>query len=160
MDIAIEIALKDLSSARLSGADITCEVAGGKRLHLFGEVFYHRVGDKVRGLDASCKAYLKRLFSSQKVGAIIPHLEGQYLAVLTDPRGKTLQVFSDLHSRQDYFYAQQDGMIYIGDSLEFIFRHIQPQYDQRMLAHLFCVYGWYTPKGTTIYSNVRRLKAG
>ena len=29
-----------------------------------------------------------------------------------------------------------------------------------MLAHMFSVYGWYTPKGLTIYKNVRQMKVG
>ena len=142
------------------GADATCELGAGRRIHLYGDVFYHHAGGKIRPLDLTDKAYLRRLFASARLAEIVPALEGQYLGVLTDSRAGTIQIFCDRYSRQDYFYARTNSHFIISDSLDFIFQELKPEYDQKMLAHMFCVYGWYTPKGTTIYSNVRRLKVG
>ena len=160
MDIKITLAGGNLSATGLDATATSCKLSDGRCLHIFGEIFYHLNGDRVRRLNASDTTYLRKLFSSGKIEDIIPSLEGQYLGIITNNHAGTLTLFCDRYARQDYFYAQGQNSLYLSDSLDFIFKHIEPRYDQRMLAHLFSVYGWYTPKGTTIYSNIRRLKVG
>lgn len=60
----------------------------------------------------------------------------------------------------DTFYAKDKANFYFATDLDFIFSNVKPEYDQKMLAHMFSVYGWYTPKGLTIYKNVKQMKVG
>ena len=144
----------------VSKADIVLDLSNGRVVYIYGEVFYLREGEKAKSLGANPGSALKRLFSTVPLNKIIRVLEGQYIGVLVDGPKKTAHFFSDAFAREDSFYAQQEGTFCLSTDLDFIFQNISPKYDQLMLSHLFAVYGWYTPKGTTIYKNVLQLKVG
>lgn len=147
--------------ANLRNAAFRLKLGKSKDLYLYGDVFYHiESKDRIKMLDSGSGAYLTKLFSKSPLQQVIPALEGQYLGIVVDREKNSVTFFSDRYARKDYFYASQGREFFLGTDLDFIFKHVKPQYDQKMLAHLFCVYGWYTPKGTTIYSNVKRLKVG
>jgi len=147
--------------ADLSDAGFDLELENGKRLILYGDIFYHIKNDgNIKLIDSGSERYLKKIFSENKLKDIVPRLEGQYIGIYVDASKKLLQIFSDRYARLDTFYAINGSDFYFATDLDFIFKNIKPEYDQKMLAHLFSVYGWYTPKGLTIYSNVKQLKVG
>ena len=147
--------------ANLQDADVRVKLQDGREVYLYGDVFYHVKNDgRSRLIDANSENYLRKVFSGQKLKDIIPHLEGQYLGLYVDSSKNQAQIFSDRYARLDTFYASGGADFYLATDLDFIFKHVRPEYDQKMLAHLFSVYGWYTPKGLTIYKNVRQMKVG
>ena len=147
--------------ANLQDADVRVKLQNGREVYLYGDVFYHMKNDgRIRLIDANSENYLRKVFFEQKLKDIIPHLEGQYLGLYVDSSKNLVQIFSDRYARLDSFYAYDSADFYFGTDLDFIFKNIKPEYDQKMLAHLFSVYGWYTPKGLTIYKNVKQLKVG
>ncbi len=129
-------------------------------IYIFGQVFYiwNKTNDTVKKV-ISVKQ-LSAIFDAQPLNDVIAGVEGQYIGVEVDGRKGAVRFFSDRYAREDSFYTAVDGNFYLGADLDLIFKYIAPQYDQRMLAHLFSVYGWYTPKGLTIYKNVFQLKVG
>jgi len=134
----------------------------GGHVYLFGDVFYLMDKDPNADRIVSIRdhAFLAGIFETMPLTDIVQRLEGQYIGIKADTKGKSITVFSDRFARQDVFFAQEGNELYLSADLDFIFKYVRPKHDQRMLAHMFSVYGWYTPKGTTIYSNVRRLKVG
>lgn len=142
----------------LSAADISLQLTNGSQVYLFGQLFYWRSGSGIRKQIST--AFLKNIFSSYQLEDVISRLEGQYVGVCVSSTNGKAQFFSDRYARMDCFYAYERGKFYLSSDLEEIFRYIRPEYDQRMLSHLFLVYGWYAPKGHTIYKNVKRLKVG
>lgn len=147
--------------ANLHDADVRIKLQNEREVYLFGDVFYHIKNDgRIRLIDANSENYLRKVFSGQKLKDIIPHLEGQYLGLYVDSSKNQAQIFSDRYARLDTFYASGGADFYLATDLDFIFKHVRPEYNQKMLAHLFSVYGWYTPKGLTIYKNVRQMKVG
>ena len=147
--------------ADLKKATNEIELAQGKRVYIYGDVFYHlKGGGNVMLLDSESKDYLKRLFSEYELKDIISSLEGQYLGLLMEKKEGRVHIFGDRYARVDSFYAQSAGRFFFATELDFVFAHIRPEYDQKMLAHLLLTYGWYTPKGLTIYNNVRQLRVG
>ena len=152
---------KMAACANVGEASFYFTLSEAKEVYIFGEVFYHiKDGGQLKLLDADCGSYLKKIFSEQRLPAVIASLEGQYLGVLVDRRKEEVTVFSDRYTRLDYFYANKGEEFFLGTDLDFIFKHVSVEYDQKMLGNLFMVYGWYTPKGTTLYANVKRLKVG
>ncbi len=147
--------------ANLSEASFRLKLNDAEDVYIYGEVFYHIIdGENIKLLDANCRNYLRKIFSEKALPHIIPLLEGQYLGMLVNRHKRSVSIFSDRYARLDYFYAADDRGFFLGTDLEHIFKNVAPEYDQKMLAHIFSVYGWYTPKGATIYKNVRRLKVG
>ncbi len=131
-----------------------------KTLYLFGEVFYWFSNGKKRRLIGDMTAGIKAIFLENALKDIIYKLEGQYVAFLADTKTKQVRVFGDRYARVDTFYANDKDNFVFANSLDSIFEHVRPVYDQRMLAHFFAVYGWYTPKGFTLYSNVAKSRVG
>lgn len=133
----------------------------GRMVYIFGEVFYHlRSDDSIKLLDATSAAYLNGVFAGCTLEKAVSSLEGQYIGVSVDRRRSEVTFFSDRYARIDLFYARgKEGFVFATD-LGQIFASVRPEYDQLMLAHMFSVYGWYTPKGHTIYGNVKRLRVG
>lgn len=128
---------------------------------LFGDVFYHLRDDgEIKLIDSNSSDYLTSIFSSKSLKEVVENLEGQYIGFLVDNKRKNLKIFSDRYARLDSFYSYNESDFYLATDLDFIFKHVKPEYDQKMLLHLFNVYGWYTPKGLTIYKNVKQLKVG
>jgi len=133
----------------------------GVKLYLYGEVFYHiKDNGKIKIVSAGDRSYLKKLFSEGRLADIIPCLEGQYIGILIDENRRNTKIFSDRYARMDSFYTYNNKDFYLATDLDFIFQHIRPVYDQKMIANLFSAYGWYTPKGLTIYKNVKQLRVG
>lgn len=144
-----------------SGIMTDFKLSDGSEIFLYGDIFYYiKAGGKITLTSAKDRSFLKIIFSRNRIEDIIEHLEGQYIGFHFDIKTKAVRVFSDRYARRDCFYAVDAGSIYISTSLEYIFRSVKPVYDGRMLAHMFSVYGWYAPKGFTIYKNVRRLRVG
>lgn len=147
--------------ANLEEADFSLALKDERHAYLYGDIFYHITGDGgIKLIDSSSKEYLNKIFSASCLEDLIPALEGQYIGILVDDIKKTVQIFSDRYARLDTFYMVDNDGFYLATDLDFIFRNAKPDYDQKMLAHLFSVYGWYTPKGLTIYRNVKQLKVG
>jgi len=142
----------------LSAADIYLRLTNGSQIYIFGKLFYWRNGSGIK--KHLSPVFLKKIFSSYQLEDAISSLEGQYVGVYFSSTKNEERFFSDRYARTDYFYAFKGGKFYLSSDLEEIFRHVRPEYDQRMLSHLFMVYGWYAPKGYTIYKNVRRLRVG
>jgi len=142
-------------------ASVSLKTKGGY-VYLFGDVFYLMDNNQNADRIVSIRdhAFLTELFETMSLKDIVKRLEGQYIGIKVDIEGKSIVVFSDRFARLDVFIAQEDNELYLSADLDFIFKYVHPKYDQRMLAHMFSVYGWYTPKGTTIYSNVQRLRVG
>ena len=156
----------DLPSGRIllvnkEAASFELELNRDQKIYLFGDVFYHiKSANQIKLIGPEDAAYLKKIFSREKIENAISALEGQYLAMLVDAKKHNAVIFSDRYTRLDYFYTIKKRDFFMATDLDFIFENTVPEYDQKMLAHLFCVYGWYTPKGTTIYKNVKRLRVG
>ena len=145
----------------LKDASYSIKVQNGENIYIYGDIFYHVKNDgNIKLIDAGSEKYLRKIFLENKLKDVISSLEGQYIGLYVDASKKILQIFSDRYARLDTFYAINGSDFHFGTDLDFIFKHIKPEYDQKMLAHLFSVYGWYTPKGLTIYSNVKQLKVG
>jgi len=158
---AILLGKKQNISVNLGNARFTLKLADGRFLYLFGEVFYWMNTDgSIQYVDSDSNDFLISIFSESKLNYIIPRLEGQYTGVLVDEERAEVVIFSDRYARCDTFYFSDDKFFCIAADLEVIFQHTQPSYDQKMLAHIFSVYGWYTPKGLTIYQNVKQLRVG
>lgn len=147
--------------ANTKEASITLELKNDNKLYIFGDIFYHLTDNgEIKLIDSNSKGYLSKLFSESSLKEVIESLEGQYIGLLVDMKTGVLQLFCDRYSRLDTFYFVADGDFYFATDLDFIFKYTKPEYNQKMLAHLFSVYGWYTPKGLTIYENVKQLKVG
>lgn len=147
--------------ANLESSDFCIDLQNGIKVYLYGDIFYHIKDDgNIKLIDSGSNKYLKSLFSKHHLKDIITHLEGQYAGIFVDEIRKKIRIFSDRYARHDIFYTVENNNFYCATDLDFIFDRVKPAYDQKMLAHLFSVYGWYTPKGTTIYSNVKQLKVG
>ncbi|MFH1776596.1 MAG: hypothetical protein ABH952_03440 [Candidatus Omnitrophota bacterium] len=152
---------KRMAYANLGEAAFRLKLDDARDLYLYGEVFYH-IKDKehIKLLDGNCGKYLKKVFTDFNITQAISSLEGQYLGVMVDKKKEKASFFTDRYCRLDYFYVVKGNEFFLGTDLDYIFKNVSPEYDQKMLAHLFSVYGWYTPKGKTIYGNVQRLRVG
>lgn len=147
--------------ANASDAAYRLELDSERHVYLFGEVFYHIVsGDQIKLIDSRSGEYLAKIFRENKLQDVIGRLEGQYIGLLVDGSDRSARLFSDCYARVDSFYACRDGDFFLATDMDFLFAHVDPEYDQVMLSHLFSVFGWYTPKGLTIYSNVKQLRVG
>lgn len=147
--------------ASLKEASFSLDLKNGARLHLYGKIFYHLRGDgEIKIIDSNDKGYLEMVFSEQGLMEAISSFEGQYIGLYVDSSKNLAHIFSDRYARLDAFYSYDGSNFYLAAELDFIFEKIKPVYDQMMLAHIFSVYGWYTPKGLTIYKNVKRLRVG
>ncbi|MCE5325933.1 MAG: hypothetical protein LLG01_05915 [Planctomycetaceae bacterium] len=147
--------------ANLQDAAFDLDLGAGKRLWIFGDVFYRISGDgSISRVTRDEGAQIARLFKDAKPQASAAALEGQYIGLLADSKNKTVTLFSDRFARIDSFYAFEGGRLHLATELDLVFRHVKAQYDQLMLANLFSTYGWYCPKGHTIYSNVKQLRVG
>ena len=148
-------------NANLKDASFRLELKANKYVYLFGDVFYYIKSDgNIKLIDKDSKNYLKKIFSEQTLKNVISHLEGQYIGLYVDTSKHLVRIFSDRYARIDCFYVYKDSDFYFATDLDYIFSELKPEYDQKMLAHLFSVYGWYTPKGFTIYENVKQLQVG
>lgn len=136
------------------------DLGKGRKLWLFGDVFYHIRTSGIKMLDSASGNYLKALFSGSRLEDVIPVLEGQYIGLICDEKKGSATLFADRYARLDSFYALGGGDFYFANDLDFIFKRVKPDYDQLMLAQMFSVYGWYAPKGHTIYKNVKQPRVG
>ena len=147
--------------ANIKDSDFSIKLSDGKYLYIYGDLFYYLKNDgDIKLIDADSDNYLKKLFSENTLKDVISNLEGQYVGLCVDSSRNMVHIFSDRYARTDSFYTYDGTDFYFATDLDFIFKYIRPEYDQKMLAHIFSVYGWYTPKGLTIYSNVKQLKVG
>jgi hypothetical protein len=145
--------------ASLSTADLKVDISPTKKAYLWGEIFYFIKSDgSIREMNS--KSQIQNVFRSYSLEEIQGSLEGQFLCLLTDSENKSAIIFSDRYSRQDNFYTELNNQFYLSSDLDSLFSFIQPRYDQKMLAHLFSVYGWYVPKPRTMYEGVNRLAVG
>jgi hypothetical protein len=161
MNVYLKYTDSVLRCAELSKANFSLKLSKTRLVYIFGDLFYHiRNPKQIKLLDPNCHGYLRKIFSENKLEKVIASLEGQYLGIEVDSNKKTINIFSDRYCRLDYFWARKGKEFFLGTDLDYIFKNVSPEYDQKMLAHLFSVYGWYTPKGTTIYGNVSRLRVG
>ena len=142
-----------------NSADLTLRLDEDRRVYLWGDAFYvlDNDGNFLRG---DLKSHLLAAFETQALDKALQRIEGTFNGLLLDPRSGRIELFSDRFSRIDLFYSQTSWGLVASTTLDFIFEHVSPQYDQLMLAHLLSVYGWYAPKGRTIYANVLRLNVG
>ena len=140
-------------------ADLTLQLSNDRKVYLWGDVFY-MLNDEGALLTGDMKSNLQRTFDTQALSRALQNIEGTFIGVLLDPRAGRIDLFSDRFARIDCFYSPTGRGLVASASLDFVFDHVTPQYDQLMLAHLLCVYGWYAPKGRTIYTNVQRLNVG
>lgn len=156
----------DFGNGKTAHADLVeaafdLELPEARRLYIYGDIFYHLRNDgTIKLVDLDSKQYLLKVFSEYSLEDIIPDLEGQYIGILVDEHQCTIRIFSDRYARLDTFYVEDGANFYFATDLDFIFNYVRPEYDQRMLAHVFLTYGWYTPKGLTIYKNIRQLRVG
>lgn len=147
--------------ANLKDASYSIKIKSGVNVYIYGDLFYHIKNDgNIKLIDSESNRYLNNVFSKNKLKDVISSLEGQYIGLYVDASKKILQIFSDRYARLDTFYSSDRTDFYFATDLDFIFKYVRPEYDQKMLAHLLTVYGWYTPKGHTIYRNVKQLKVG
>lgn len=147
--------------ADLKEVDFTIDLGNNRCIYIFGDIFYHIKGDgKIKLIDSDSGEYLKRIFSQHSLKDIISSLEGQYIGLYVDGNENSVHIFSDRYARLDSFYAYEDSKFFFSSDLESIFKHLKPEYDQKMLVHIFSVYGCYTPKGLTIYKNIKQLRVG
>lgn len=147
--------------ANVADAAATLDIGRGRTIYLFGDVFYHWLdGGDIRPVGTADTAYLADQFDRVPLAALIPRLEGQYVGLLVDEAAAEISIFCDRYSRWTVFYAQEGDALVLSTSLDFIFSKVPPRHDQLMLAHLFEVYGAYTPRGHTIYENVREMRVG
>ncbi|MFH1282520.1 MAG: hypothetical protein ABII27_02535 [bacterium] len=145
----------------LKDANFSIIVSNHKQIYMFGEVFYYIKEDgNIVYLNEKSSSWLRKLFTVERLEDIIENLEGQYYGIYIDSINKTAKIFSDKYTRYECFYAHSGEDFYLGSDLDFIFQYVKAAYNQKMIAHMFSVYGWYTPKGMTIYSNVKRVKVG
>lgn len=145
----------------LNDASFILRLQKNKYVYLFGELFYYtKINGNIRLIDADSQQYLKKVFSENSLHTIIPRLEGQYIGIFIDKDNQKARIFSDRYARLDTFYSNQDSNFCFATDLDLIFEKVKPKHDQKMLAHLFSAYGWYTPKGLTIYNNVKQLRVG
>lgn len=147
--------------SNLQDAEYRFDLRNGKVIYIYGDIFYHlRSNGTIKIIDLNSKAYLKKIFSENNLKQAVQNLEGQYIGLLVDIPKKSASIFSDRYARLETFYTSDRTDFFFSTDMDFIFSHVRPEYDQKMLAHLFSVYGWYTPKGFTIYENVRQLRVG
>lgn len=147
--------------ANASDAEYCLELDVERRVYLFGEVFYHIVSaDEIKLTDSRSGEYLARIFRENNIQDVIAGLEGQYIGLLVDEADGSVRLFSDRYARVDSFYTRSDGDFFLAGDMDFLFAHVDPEYDQAMLGQMFSTYGWYTPKGFTIYANVKQLRVG
>lgn len=137
------------------------ELNNGKHVYVYGDIFYHIQSDgKIKLIDTDSGEYLKKIFSQYSLKDIISNLEGQYIGLYVNKINNLVHIFSDRYARLDTFYTYENSRFLLSSDLDAIFKNIKSKYNQKMLAHLFSVYGWFTPKGLTIYKNVKQLKVG
>lgn len=147
--------------ANIADAAATLDIGRGRTIHVFGDIFYHWLdGGDIKPVSTADTGYLAELFGRTPLDALIPRLEGQYVGLVVDPGKGELTIFCDRYSRWTVFYAEDGESLTLSTSLDFIFSKVTPRHDQLMLAHLFAVYGAYTPRGLTIYENVREMRVG
>lgn len=147
-------------SADVASATYDLELDGGKRVLLFGDVFYHLTETGATMIAPDDVDALSGIFGRESLTSVVSRLEGQYVGVLVDPALPGVRLFSDRYARLDTFWAEEGGSLWLSDDLSDIFANVKPVHDQKMIAHMFQVYGWYTPKGLTMYSNAKQLKVG
>jgi len=147
--------------AELDGAAYRLGLNKGCTLYLFGDVFYHMEDiSNIRIIGPDDEGYLAKIFDQCPLNQVICSTEGQFIGIHIDPRKAQFRIFGDRYARHDLFYAHDGSNGYFSTDLEEIFQRIDPEYDQDMLAHFFSTYGWYTPRGFTIYKNVQQLRVG
>ncbi|RJQ23945.1 MAG: hypothetical protein C4560_00475 [Nitrospiraceae bacterium] len=145
----------------LKGLSFRLELNNKATVYLFGEIFYHiRSDGKIKLIGSDSGRYLKNIFSEYSLKDAISSLEGQFIGIYADTAKDRVRLFSDRYARLDSFYSSNAKGFFLSTGLDFIFENVKPVYDQKMLSHLFSVYGWYTPKGYTIYKNVKQLRVG
>jgi len=147
--------------ANLKDVNFRLELENGASVFIYGDIFYHLTNDgETKFIDSDSKAYLEKIFSENRLKDVIPRIEGQYVGIYIDRSRTAVDIFCDRYARMDAFYCYNDNGFFLASELDDIFKEVEPEYHQKMLAHLFSASGWYTPKGLTIYKNVRQLKVG
>ena len=149
-------------NVNLNDPSLSLEMERGRYVYIVGDIFYHiRNGDSgIKPINTNSERYLKKIFLENSLENVISNLEGQYIGLYVDKHNHLAYIFSDRYARLDSFYAYNDSNFYFSTDLDSIFRNLNPEYDQKMLTHLFSVSSGYTPKGLTIYKNVKQLRVG
>lgn len=153
-DLGQTQAYLDVTDATVIKIDAT------QTVYLFGDVFYWLGEGKPKGVSTEHSALLKTIFQKNSLKDIVQRLEGEYIGFYVNTKTPQVSVFADRYNRLDLFYATEGNTLVASNHLNIIFQHVRPQYDQAMLAHMVSVFGWYAPKGFTLYRNVQRLKVG
>lgn len=160
-DTIIKFSNGKIVYAELKDMNYSVDLGNGKHVYIYGDIFYHLRSDgEIKLIDSGSEEYLKRVFLECSLKDVIANLEGQYIGLYVDATRNLVHIFNDRYARIDSFYAYVDSKFFFSSDLDAIFRNIKPEYDQKMLAHFFSVYGWYTPKGFTIYKNVKQPLVG
>ena len=147
--------------ADVKEATFDLDLQKDRHIYLYGDIFYYvKTDGKIILIDSESEQFLKKSFSESNLEEIIANLEGQYIGLLIDKSQQSAQLFSDRYARADSFYIQNNSDFYFATDLDFSFENMKPEYDQKMLAHIFSVFGWFTPKGLTMYKNVKQLQVG
>ncbi|MBL0059168.1 MAG: hypothetical protein IPP35_08695 [Elusimicrobia bacterium] len=145
--------------ASLKTADHTISISATKKAYIWGDLFYF-INPDGSVLPMNSKGRIQNIFRKHSYRDIHHSMEGQFVCLLADSEKRNAVIFSDRYSRQDYFYAEENNQFYLSSDLDLLFTFIQPRYDQKMIAHMFSVYGWYVPKPRTMYVGVNRLAVG
>jgi asparagine synthetase B (glutamine-hydrolysing) len=144
-----------------NGDKSDCQVALSTGVaYFFGDLYYIRDAGHCRPVSAASPGALADWIRGKQPQEIQAGLEGQYLCLLVDRRDHCAHVFADRFARRPCFVLEEGEEVVISNELDPLFLRQAPQYDQLMLAHLLSTYGWFTPQGKTIYSNVRELRIG
>lgn len=143
----------------VGNADYQIPILNGEA-YIFGDLYYIRQGSKCDVLSADSTGKLADWIRDKQPEHIQSALEGQYICLVVDRLRCRAHVFADRFARRPCFVMEADGQIAISSALDSLFSRQAPRYDQLMVAHLLSTYGWYTPQGKTIYSNVRELRIG
>ncbi len=142
-------------------ADSVLKITATKSYYIFGDVFYWRDGQKARMVNNANQSALTQIFKAKNIADIVTHLEGQYVGVCVDSAHQTVTLFSDRYARKDVFYTKTSDALFAADDMDFIVQNVgHTPIDPKMLAHMTAVYGWYAPKGYTLYRNILRPRVG
>lgn len=155
-----ESVLWEMDGAWISGQPDEWSIADlpdGRQVYLAGELFYFSgsSGDP-KILSRRDTAAIAEIFSRSTLPEIIQNLEGVYVGVLVNRRGRHFTIFQDLHSRHDLFYARKGEGAIFSDGMESVVAFSGPTQPESMAMAAFMLLN-YTPKKHTIYRGIRRM---
>ncbi len=129
----------------------------GRRVFLFGEVFYHvKTEAEATLLTVKDTAPLLKIFETQRLEDVVRSLEGVYAGVQVETGGDEAVIFQDAHGRLDVFYALKDRTALFSDSVDPVAAFAKHVAIDPMPMTFFLLLN-YTPKKHTLYRGIRRL---